>query len=254
MQQGNYQILYEQEHFLIVVKPSGLPTVPLSRDPEGRSLLIKVSHEFPEIMQSSGTYAHEGLVLHRLDTETCGLVLIARSKKFYSHIQDAQRAGLFIKHYRAAVSPMPLIEGFPLQQPKNIEKCEMFIESWFRPYGVRRQAVRPVISTSSPIALQKRGAAWHVTRVSPIGENVYGEQVVQCGLNRGFRHQVRCHLAWSGTPIIGDSLYGGLHAESLRLAATKMSFPNMESHEILNFQWNFSPEWAQTIDRDEKYI
>ncbi|MFA7168381.1 MAG: pseudouridine synthase, partial [Sphaerochaetaceae bacterium] len=74
----NYSIVAESRDWLVADKPSGLPTVPLKSDaPEKDTLLSRVAKEYPEILDI-GRNPWEGGVIHRLDTLTSGLVLIAR--------------------------------------------------------------------------------------------------------------------------------------------------------------------------------
>ncbi len=109
----SYHLIVETPHYLVVSKDHGLPTVPLQKDVTSDSLLKQVSDMYPEVLSES----HEGLILHRLDTATRGLVLIARSKKVYDYFQEEQKLGMFNKIYHALTSQVDTLPpGYP---PKN---------------------------------------------------------------------------------------------------------------------------------------
>jgi 23S rRNA pseudouridine1911/1915/1917 synthase len=76
------------------------------------------------------------------------------------------------------------------------------IESGFRPYGPGRKTVRPVINADLPPEKIYR------TGVLAL-ESQKGFAVFKVLIQRGFRHQIRCHLAWLGFPLVNDPLYGG---------------------------------------------
>jgi 23S rRNA pseudouridine1911/1915/1917 synthase len=153
-------------------------------------------------------------LMHRLDYETHGLVLFAKSEKSFNFFKDLQDKGGFIKEYSAICMQAidDPIDGFP-PCPLSCEskvRCaavknelELVIESYFRPYGPGRKLVRPVIEDGKKhkeIAKDKGG--FYRTEVININDNVFTLQI-----KRGFRHQIRCHLCWIGFSIINDPLY-----------------------------------------------
>ncbi len=96
------ELVYEDHDILVVNKQANLPTVPLKTDPKDKlTLLGLVSRAFPEVLDVGGTNTWEGGVLHRLDTATSGLVVIARTTEAYASLQAIQKADLFIKEYHA---------------------------------------------------------------------------------------------------------------------------------------------------------
>ena len=239
-------MVYEHERFLVVEKPAGLPTVPLRRTVDEPSLLSCIGEQYPEVWKISDRHSHEGMVLHRLDTDTCGVVLIARDRQWYDHLLDAQQQGRFIKEYRAVISHAQLKEGFPPPETKFSLSESISICSQFRGYGKKGAAVRPVSDRSPKHVRDKASTSRYVTSVQPIGMNREGMPVVQCSLVRGFRHQVRCHLAWIGMPIIGDRVYGGKEHGMLHLAAMALQFPDLSTGDIYRIIWEALPEWAGT--------
>lgn len=98
-------VLYEDPSFLIVDKRAGIPTVPLKESPPDEpTLLGQIGELFPEVLTVNGRNGWEGGVLHRLDTPTSGLVVIARTDAAYQRLLSISQGGLFIKEYQAKSS------------------------------------------------------------------------------------------------------------------------------------------------------
>jgi len=225
-------IAYEDPSFLIVDKPSGLPTVPMKNSNHDQpSLLYEVAKEYPEILSVNGRNSWEGGVLHRLDTPTRGLVVIARTTEAFHRMQAIAQADLFIKEYEATSSGHrnPALEGFPpfpYEDPVHCGGREVNVGSLFRHWGEGRATVRPVLADSPRHLLEKSSPTWYLTRIVYTGSTDSGAERFRCRLTNGFRHQVRAHLAWSGWPIDGDDRYGGKESPTLGLRATAVEFPH----------------------------
>lgn len=245
METPDCTIIGETELFLVVVKPAGLPTVPLAKYPDTPSLLTQVAVSHPEIVQGVSPHVHEGLILHRLDTDTCGLVLIARDRTTYGRLQDMQRNGLFVKTYVAEVSRGTALDGFPSEHPSIDVNGPISIESRFRAFGSGRRAVRPVVADSGHYAQSKGGNQWYTTTVERMDREEGAKRLFRCILARGFRHQIRSHLAWTGNPIVGDRLYGGMGDETLHLAAVALDFPHPIKGEPMHYEWTSPPLWTR---------
>ena len=244
MQVQDCEIVVEDERFLVVVKPAGLPTVPLAKEPSAHTLLTQLCSAYPEISQNAGVHAHEGLVLHRLDTDTCGLVLVARDIETYHTLQTSQRARSFIKRYIAAVADGEKLDGFPPIPTHEVLKDPLIITSMFRPYGVGRRAVRPVTTDAQKHIKKKSSPVLYTTVVQQCGSNDDGHTLFCCELTKGYRHQVRCHLAWLGQSIIGDTIYGGLAADMLHLAAVELTFKHPQEDYLVHVVWDDAPAWT----------
>jgi 23S rRNA pseudouridine1911/1915/1917 synthase len=235
MEDQNVSIVYEDECLLVVDKPAGLKTVPLKSDGEDVDTLFgRVKKLYPECGSFSGYNSWESGVLHRLDTPTSGLVVIARNKECFDTMLYSQKAGLFWKEYIAtshAHKGKILPEGFPpyeLSDPQEASGIPVMIGSLFRMYGKGRKMVAPVTESCSQFIQKKATGSWYVTEVSYIGDGRY-----RCHLSSGFRHQVRAHLAWSGHPLDGDDLYGGEASSQLGLRAIKVRFQHPYTQEMM---------------------
>jgi 23S rRNA pseudouridine1911/1915/1917 synthase len=193
------EIVLEEKGFVAVYKPPGMHTVPL-RAGEGGSLLDYCLSIYPEIAEIRGKKAVEGGMIHRLDRDTRGLVLAARTQAAYDSLTDAQSRGCIVKRYGAMTAlhrKCGLLPGFP---PVPAERALPFcLESGFRPYGPGRRSVRPV-----PRCERRLYSTSFLE-----SEEMPPRRYFVLEIRRGFRHQIRCHLAWLGFPIIGDALYGG---------------------------------------------
>jgi 23S rRNA pseudouridine1911/1915/1917 synthase len=88
-------------------------------------------------------------------------------------------------------------------------ECSAVIESSFRPYGKGRKEVRPLSSGRTAGALYRTELKL-LEGYGAFSGKVYSEgRLFRVILRRGFRHQIRCHLAWIGRPLLNDRLYGG---------------------------------------------
>ncbi len=209
------KVLFECEDFLAFYKEKDLPTVPLKNNPEGDSLLRRISFLYPEVLNISSPHPWEGGIIHRLDTPTSGIVIAARTQKAYDELMRKQKSDGIEKHYRAEVSEsgglLPGFKRFPYSWCGN----RLSISSCFRSYGERGASVRPVLN-------KKRNISGELYRTEVYKTNV--DNVFECVITRGFRHQIRSHLSWAGYPIKGDSRYGGEENDYLLLEAFSVVF------------------------------
>jgi 23S rRNA pseudouridine1911/1915/1917 synthase len=199
-----------QPDYLVAYKPPGMHSVFLKKQEgrEGReeTLLDWCSRFYPEVLGVKGRNPWEGGIVHRLDYETEGLVLFARTQKALDSFLLQQKEGKFSKIYTAlsggkrftlpGCPPGPLILS-----PNSGVLVSDTIESGFRPYGPGRKVVRPVINPPPE----------RIYRTGILSMEAYGEfTLFEVQIQRGFRHQIRCHLAWLGYPLVNDPLYGGI--------------------------------------------
>jgi len=243
-------IVYETSSFLLAYKPHGLHTAPLK--PGGNdNLLAWCAALRPELLSVRGLKDIEHGLLHRLDGDTDGLVLLAKTQAAFDAIITSQKQGLFFKEYDAVcerydpglpgfpVPPRPLIlpSSLPARLPAGLP---FVVESGFRAFGPGRQAVRPVDIQAKRTAGKEcaldQGSPYRteILEATPLTEDTSRFRF-HVRLLRGFRHQVRCHLAWLGYPVSGDSLYGSALQSVLGLSAVAMGFPDTETGRPLRF-------------------
>jgi 23S rRNA pseudouridine1911/1915/1917 synthase len=203
-------IVDENDDFAAVYKPPGMHCAPLKKQ-DNATLTDWFGNLCPEIFTVNGKKAGEGGLVHRLDFHTRGLVLFAKNQKAFNLIQKEQDEGRFIKEYKAVSLKKPVSRsGFPVMQTSGC--APSVIESNFRSFGPGRKEVRPVLDVdhSYQKIASDRGSYYRteicgLKNTSHDGMSLYEFDLK---ISRGFRHQIRCHLAWVGFPILNDVLYG----------------------------------------------
>jgi 23S rRNA pseudouridine1911/1915/1917 synthase len=202
------RILYEDTHLVVVDKDAGVPSHPL-RSGELGTVANALVARHPE-MAGIGYGPREPGLVHRLDTDTSGVLLAARDSDTFAALRDALRAGAIRKRYVALVEGTlvaPTAFTYPLAtHPRDARRVLACVEE--------RDAVR----------LRARDATTHVIEAESIG--AFSRVLVEAPV--AGRHQIRAHFAAAGHPLAGDRLYGGpavsglsrhfLHASSLDFA------------------------------------
>ncbi len=185
-----FEVRHEDPAVLVVDKPAGVPTHPLRPDELG-TLANGLVARYPET-RDVGYRKREPGVLHRLDTDTSGLVVVARNAAAFDALRDSMRAGKVTKRYLALVEGRIAAEGsidIPLvphrKDPKRVEAVT--------------EHVRLRAGTKTHPALTR------YRPVRPLGDFT----LFEVELESAFRHQVRVHLAAIGHPLVGDTLYRG---------------------------------------------
>ena len=212
-------ILEETDDFAVVFKPPRMHSearAPLKQETD--TLMHWYAEFFPRVTEQGG-------LVQRLDYETRGLLLIAKNRKSLEYFRALQKRGGIIKEYGALTiaSENPL-SGFP--PPPPLTDAPFSIESFFRPFGPGRKQVRPVTDRMYR-ELAKDQGGYYRTEIISIKDNLFTVRI-----KRGFRHQIRCHLAWIGRPILNDPLYGKVPPDNgafLALSANALFFSDPTS-------------------------
>ncbi|PKL07777.1 MAG: hypothetical protein CVV51_12350 [Spirochaetae bacterium HGW-Spirochaetae-7] len=243
------RIVFDDRGVVVVAKPAGMHCAP---DGECGTLCSWLFGRSPSLATVHGRKAGEGGLLHRLDAATSGLVAFAGDDASFIRMAEAAGAGDFVKSYRAL--GMPSVAGLAGSRPEAVSPSGVDGGEWasairredlgrlagmmagsssssfFRPFGPGAARVACASPSDAAVAAGQTGKAWTRDVYTTDFESasiVYGGVQVECRLSRGFRHQVRAHMAWLGLPLGGDGLYGeGDDEGGLRLRAFRLSFPD----------------------------
>ena len=207
------QILYDDDHVIVLEKPSGLVVHP-GAGRQGGTLVNALLYHFPGI-EKVGPEERPGIV-HRLDKETSGLMVVARSEKAYSQLQQQFKQRVVEKIY------LGLVWG-KIPKPKGTI-------SWAIGRHVK-QGKRMSVRTKKP-----RTAETHFEVI----KRYRGLTYLEINPVTGRTHQIRVHFAASGHPIVGDSRYGRIKGKRrcprLFLHAFRLGFIHPQSNEKMDFE------------------
>jgi len=194
-------ILYEDDDLLVVNKAAGMVVHPGAGVRAGTLAHALLAH--CPALSGIGGVARPGLV-HRLDKDTSGLLLVAKTDVAFQALTHDLAARTVKRRYLALVWGRPGDVG-----------ASGRIETWIGrdPKERKRMAVRP------KNALGARAAAtrWTVRGLGPVDAARPRFALVRCELETGRTHQIRVHLAHLGFPVAGDATYGGGAKKALSL-------------------------------------
>jgi 23S rRNA pseudouridine1911/1915/1917 synthase len=212
-------IVWEDEHLLVIDKPAGLVVHPGAGHASGTlvdALGAKAGGGEPE---------RRGIV-HRLDRDTSGLMVVARSEEAHRRLSALVRKRALERTYLA------LAQGRPRSRSGRIEA----------PIGRDRgEPTRMSLDTAAP---RDAVTSFEVDRLWP------GYSLLRVRLETGRMHQIRVHLAAIDLPIIGDAVYG-VPDPSLRrqfLHASELAFPHPFTEERIETRSDLPPELAAYLE------
>lgn len=231
-------VLYADGALVAVDKPAGLHSTPQGRVGED-TLLGRLLAGFPELAGLPGRRPGEPGLLHRLDRDTSGVLLAARSPEAFHSLSADFAGGRVRKEYLALC--VPAGEVRPGQR--------LEAESRFAAFGPGRRKVR-VVPPDGPQASGRRRASPGVYRTEAEVLQVRGGlALVRAVILRGFRHQLRAHLSHLGLPIAGDPLYGAAEAPGapgrLCLHAWRIGFRHPHDGRAMRLEAPCPPELGE---------
>jgi 23S rRNA pseudouridine1911/1915/1917 synthase len=189
-------VVFETDKVLIFDKPAGQPSAPLEPGEVG-TLANALVARYPECAGIGFSPREPGLC-HRLDTETSGLVMAARTKEAFDVLTKAIKEERIDKRYLLVCAAEDLPESGTIEIP-------------LAPHPKDRRRVLPCMHPRDVIRNAPRPAHTTYVKLSEHG----GYALVEARAGKAMRHQIRAHFAALGHPLIGDTLYGGQAVDGL---------------------------------------
>lgn len=201
-------VVLETETVIVLDKPAGQPTAPLSPAERG-TLANALIARYPDLAGVGFSPREPGLC-HRLDTGTSGLVLAARTQDAFTALRAAIAEGRLDKRYQLLCASDDLPDAGTIEIPLAPHpKDQRRVYPCIHPRDVARYSPRPA-STSYRV-LERKG--------------LYA--LVEARATKASRHQIRAHFAAIGHPLAGDVLYGG---EAVLASSDPASHPRHALH------------------------
>ena len=181
-------VIYEDEDVIVINKPAGLVVHPAAGVHSG-TLANALAFRFQNLPGSAGA-VRPGIV-HRLDKDTSGVMVVAKTESAHENLSEQFRAREVFKRYVALVYGVVKVPTGRIEQPIARD-----------PRNRTRMAVVP----------GGRGAVSMFT----VRRQYEALALVDVELKTGRTHQIRVHLSWLKHPVVGDELYGGGRENSLQ--------------------------------------
>ena len=217
-------IVHEDEHLLVIDKPAGLVVHPGAGHARGTLVHALLSH-CGDSLSGIGGQARPGIV-HRLDKDTSGLMIVAKTDEAHVRLSAALSARRIAREYLAIVRglmvpPAGDITGAIGRDPRHR----------------KRMAVVPT------------GGKPALTRYRTQQSWGQSATLLQCSLATGRTHQIRVHMSSKGHPVLGDSLYGGASGRMARQAlhAASLGFHHPVTDDYLEYRSGPPPDIRSLI-------
>jgi 23S rRNA pseudouridine1911/1915/1917 synthase len=220
-----FAIAFEDEHVLVIDKPAGVVVHPARGHTRGTLVQALAGRV------GGGDDPERPGIVHRLDRDTSGLLVMARSDAAHAVLKAQLARRELVREYLA------LVEGRPPARSGTIDA----------PLG-RDRRVRTRMSTDTE---EGREAITHfeVERALP------GDTLLRVRLETGRTHQIRAHLLAIGHPVAGDREYGGAGRHGLQrqfLHATRLAFPHPFGGDTVDVGSPLPPDLLAALRRAEK--
>lgn len=193
------RLLHKTRDYYFLEKAPGVPSVALDSREMGTVANWLIAQDGKQAKVGKPL---EGGLVHRLDTETSGVMVAARSAKAHEFLTSLFREHKIQKDYVCLVSDEPPAVDSYEDHAGNDPKSSKKVWIQMKPKLGMKKVCTQIIQS------EKTSEGWKLT----------------IRLVTGFRHQIRAHLAYMGCPIDGDGLYRGKKADRLMLHAQRLAF------------------------------
>jgi len=216
------RIAYEDEHLVVVDKPAGLVVHPAPGHASGTLVHGLLEHDV------AGGDADRPGIVHRLDRDTSGLMVVARSEEAYRRLQALVRERMLERRYLALVVRRPRSRSGRIEAPIGRD---------------RRDPLRNSLDTDTP---RDAVTLFEVLELLP------RHALLDIRLETGRTHQIRVHLAAIDLPVAGDPVYGrprevGLERQFLH--AARLAFDHPFGGERVEVDSPLPDDLAAALDR-----
>lgn len=221
-------IVYEDDDLLVVNKPKGMVVHPAHGNYNGTLVNALLYHCGYSLSGINGVI-RPGIV-HRIDKNTSGLLIVAKNDKSHLHLAEQIKAHSFTREYEAVAA------GF-FKEPEGTVDA---------PIGRHKTDRKKMCVTSE----NSRNAVTHYSVIKQYG----GYAHVRLRLETGRTHQIRVHLAYIGHAVLGDDVYGkaykGIDGQCLH--ARKIGFIHPSTNEYMEFTSELPDYFASVLNKLEK--
>lgn len=221
-------IVYEDDDLLVVNKPKGMVVHPAHGNYTG-TLVNALLYHCGDSLSGINGVIRPGIV-HRIDKNTSGLLIVAKNDKSHLHLAEQIKAHSFTREYEAVAS------GYFKETDGTIDA----------PIGRHKTDRKKMCVTAE----NSRNAVTHYSVIKQYG----GYAHVRLRLETGRTHQIRVHLAYIGHAVLGDDVYGkaykGIDGQCLH--ARKIGFIHPTTNEYMEFTSDLPSYFVSILNKLEK--
>jgi len=217
------EVLYSDHWILVINKPAGLLSIQDGYDLNAPHVRTLIESDFGQCW-----------IVHRLDKETSGALLLARTKEAHRSVSILFEERKITKDYRAIVAGKPHDDEFEINLPLLVN-------------GDRRHRTIVDIVRGKPsstiIKVLKNNLNWSLLSVKP---------------NTGYTHQIRAHLSHIGFPLLGDSLYNpnvakskpenNLYFSRVALHSFSLTFIHPFTNQVISVTAPYPPDFSTLLE------
>lgn len=208
-------VVWEDENMAVINKPSGMLTHPTAIETSG-TLVNALLNKYGENLSDINGEFRRG-ILHRLDRNTSGLLMIAKNNEAHEYLVEAMKNGKMTKKYLAVVKGVVQEDEFVIDKP------------------IGRNPAQP-----QKMGVGVNGGGKPSCSIVRVLERFEDATLIEVQLITGRTHQIRVHMASIGHPVYNDTLYGfgkmKISTEEQVLESYKLTFPRPFDGELMSFE------------------